>query len=144
MAKVLPKQKIMALIYRRDSAFLALRVNPAFGEGRNKYFVVTGGIEAGELPAAAVRREVKEETGLKVVKIYDLKSTLKYFCSAEGGWCDEHVFAAAVAAGPVILNEEHVGYRWLRPKDFLKKVSWRGDKKVLENYLAAALGAEPG
>lgn len=138
MAKVLPKQKIMALIYRRDGAFLALRVNPAFGEGAEKYFVVTGGIEAGESPAAAVRREVKEETGLEVIKISDSKSTLKYFCPAEGGWCDEQVFIAEVTGGAIKLNEEHCGYKWLNQKDFLETIAWEGDRKSLKKYLEAA------
>lgn len=136
MAKVLPKQKIMALIYRRDGAFLALRVNPSFGEGRNKYFVVTGGLEPGESPEQAVKREVKEETGLEIIRISDLKSVLKYFCPAEGGWCAEHVFAVEVADKAIKLNAEHVGYQWLNKKDFLETIAWEGDKKSLEDYLA--------
>lgn len=89
----------------------------AMGMMTGSWYVPGGSLEHGESPEEAVRREIREETGLEVAEArlfrvwhYQPSSTahavgLTYTCS--------------VAAGTEpTINEEHTAYRWVTARDY--------------------------
>lgn len=61
-------KKILAIIYSDQNKFLLLKTNHEHMK-MNKWYVVTGSLKKGEKFKTAVRREVEEETKLKILKI---------------------------------------------------------------------------
>ena len=106
----------------------ALVVNP---EGRillarsakwkDKYTVPGGHIEAGEKMMDALKREVKEETGLDVTDVQFLCALESIFDS--GFWKKKHYifvdYACKTKSTTVKLNEELQSHLWAVPKEAL-------------------------
>ncbi len=131
------KLKIMAIVYKvvdGDLYFLALRNNPSDKRhGGDYYFVVTGYVNQNEELKNAVKREIKEETGISsILSITDLNKIYHY--DWDGDKCEEHVFSAKIEGGVKKLNYEHIGYKWLKKDDFVKIVKWN-DKNDLKQIL---------
>ena len=72
-----------------------------------------GGVEDGELPADAVERELREETGLELVEA-DYLFEYCDFRAAEGGeyWGRVHTVFGVKAGGDVVLGKEHCEFAW--------------------------------
>lgn len=97
-----------------------------------------GGIEKLESKEKAVKRETKEETGLKIIKIinhhiskkYKYKKALKDRPGIIGQ--DYSIFSARVKKSKVkVDNIEHSGYKWVDFNMALKKLTWPDQKKCL-------------
>ncbi len=134
------KKKILALIYRKKNnilEFLALRNNPDPIHGGGFYYVVTGGVEAGEDPEDAVKREIREETGIeKILNIQNTGKIYKYTHPGEGDYlCKEYCYLIEIDDEVHHLNEEHIEYKWLKKDDFINTLDWYGDKKDLKELL---------
>ncbi len=71
---------------------------------------VSGRVQSGEDPIAAARREVLEETGLRVV--IRSRPVTAYAALRCGEPMTVIVFAAEHEGGEVRLSEEHDAYRW--------------------------------
>ncbi|MGB5351425.1 MAG: NUDIX domain-containing protein [Polyangiales bacterium] len=71
---------------------------------------VSGRVQSGEDPIAAARREVLEETGLRVV--IRSRPVTAYAALRCGEPMTVIVFAAEHEDGEVRLSEEHDAYRW--------------------------------
>ncbi|HTZ41837.1 MAG TPA: NUDIX domain-containing protein [Candidatus Omnitrophota bacterium] len=125
--------KILAFIYD-GKKFLILRNNSAdSSHGGDFWFTVTGSLEKGETEEDAVKREVKEETGLDIKKIFNLNWGSIY--SWDGEKNSEDNFLVFAYSGKVVLNEEHIEYEWLSLKDFVKKIKWYENREELEKVL---------
>jgi len=130
-------KKIMAIIYSNKGNFLLLKMNPKWLK-QEGWFVVTGSCDK-ESFEEAVRREVTEETGLKIISI---KPT-NYLCEYEwpknsGKWHHEKAFLIKVKEKEVKLSGEHLDYKWLNKKDFLDKIVWEGDINKLKEIVDKA------
>ena len=97
-----------------------------------------GKIEFLETKKMAVRREVKEETGLKILKIkkfnvkglYHYKKKLKDRPKYIGQ--TYHLFVVKVKKGNVKIDErEHSGFKWVKFAEAGKKITWENQKKCL-------------
>lgn len=131
-------KKVMAIIYSEKGKFLLLKMNPKWLHERG-WFVVTGSTEGDSLKEA-VKREIKEETGIK--EIISIKPT-KYSCKYEwpkksGKMHHEKAFLVKVKEQPIKLSGEHLAYKWLNKKEFLKKIKWQEDIKKLKEILKEA------
>jgi 8-oxo-dGTP pyrophosphatase MutT (NUDIX family) len=98
-----------------------------------------GKIELFETRRMAVRREVTEETGQKILKIkdrnvagfYRYKKELKDRPGVIGQ--TYHLFAVEVKKGKVSLDKkEHNGYKWMNFKEAQKKLTWEDQKRCLK------------
>jgi 8-oxo-dGTP diphosphatase len=107
-----PQLAVSAAIFRDGRILLVRRARfPAKGV----YSLPGGRVEIGETLHAALHREVKEETALKI-EIADLAAWREVLPTAEGG--GHYVilsFAARWSAGEVVLNEELDDHKWLAP-----------------------------
>lgn len=98
-----------------------------------------GGINFFEIQKYAVRREVKEETGLKILKIKKFNVYGKYDYNKEypdrKGFVGQDflLYAAEVEKNKVLIDKrEHSDYKWVSFKDAEKKLTWNNQKKCLK------------
>lgn len=133
------KRKILSFI-TDGKKFLALRNHPHPEHGGDFWFVVTGGVEEGESSKEAVAREIKEETGLNFEKIFPLNWGSVY--SWKNEVCEEINFLTFVKKREIVLNEEHIESEWLNMDDFIKRINWEDDKKLLKSVLKKAIKSE--
>src|SRR4030042_2225932 len=97
-----------------------------------------GGINPNEKMDDTARREVKEETGLRALKIKKFDFSGKYLYKKE--FSDRtgimgqtfSLYAAEVKRRKVKIDrKEHSGYKWLRFGEAIKKVRFNNQKKSL-------------
>jgi 8-oxo-dGTP diphosphatase len=110
-----PQLAVSAAIFRDHKVLLVRRArSPAKG-----FYSLPGGrVEFGETLQAAVQREVKEETGLKV-EIIGLAGWREVVPAVAGGGGHYLImsFASRWTSGEVMLNDELDDHRWLEPDD---------------------------
>ena len=96
---------------------------------------VHGRIEPGESPEQAAVREVREETGLEVQRLYNVMVQPFYLHKLATVELAV-VFAAFVNRGePVTLGEEHMRYEWLSPDEALERFVWPRERQALRDVL---------
>jgi lipoyl(octanoyl) transferase len=107
---VIRPEEVMIVVYRPGPEFLVALRSP---ERHGYWNLVAGGVEEGEAPSAAARRELEEESGLaSPARLEALPLELGYV-RPEGMRIAMHAFLAEASAGfEPLLNEEHVDYRW--------------------------------
>jgi 8-oxo-dGTP pyrophosphatase MutT (NUDIX family) len=102
--------------------------------------LVHGHIEGNELPAAAARREVREETGLTTNKLYSV-TVNPFYLSRSDTVQVALVFAAIVDSDRVKLGAEHDKFEWLSVAAARKRLTWPRD---VESVAHAARLLKPG
>jgi len=105
-----PKCKnALAIIFNSDNEILILKRSAYEDQWMpNKFGLVGGGIEEGETAEEAARREVSEETGLKLGKMLDKG------CIQRNSDSKEYLFLTIYTGNnnDVKLNDEHTDYVW--------------------------------
>jgi molecular chaperone GrpE len=134
--KKYPKATVGAFIFN-DKGELFLMKSPKW---QNKYVCPGGGIEYGEKMVDSLRREVKEETNMRIDDIKFLGVSEGINLGDEYSKKEKHLlflnYKAVLKGRPDIkLNEEAIKYYWLKPKEWLKKDLNLYTRKVLEEYL---------
>ncbi|PYP80647.1 MAG: hypothetical protein DMD35_04110 [Gemmatimonadetes bacterium] len=96
---------------------------------------VHGRIEPGESPEQAAVREVREETGLQVQRLYNV-IVQPFYLHTLATVELAVVFAAFVdRADPITLGEEHMRYEWLTPDAALERFVWPRERHALRDSL---------
>lgn len=129
--------KVWVLVIRLNNGvleFLLLRPNPE-PDLQYDYYVITGGVESGESPHEAASRETEEEIGLKPLRIIDLHSKMEYVNSRTFKRVSEYAFLIEVAIGDLVLNEEHIDYKWVKIDDFEREIWWEGSREPLKRII---------
>jgi dATP pyrophosphohydrolase len=105
---------------------------------------VHGRIEPGEEPEQAAVREVREETGLAVQRLYNV--TVQPFYLHRTHTVElAVVFAAFVdASAPVTLGKEHMRYEWLSPDQAADRFFWPRERASLREVLQLLGGGDAG
>ncbi len=121
-----------AIIFRRERGTLKYLV---LHYGLGHWDFPKGHIEKGEKPEEAAKREIREETGIKVIKFIEgFKETIKYFFK----WKGQSIFKIAVfylaetKTNRVKISWEHLGFKWLPYEEALKQLTFKNAKEILE------------
>ena len=106
---------------------------------------VHGRLEAGERPEDGARREVEEETGLPIERLYSV--TVQPFYLHAFGMVQLAVVFCAFVAEPatVVLGPEHQAHEWLNVEEALGRFVWPREREALREivHLLAAGDAGP-
>jgi len=107
-----------------------------------------GHIEKGESEKQALRREIEEETRITNLKILsDFKKHVYYFYRAKGEEKEKRIksgagvnvfkkaayYLAETKTEEIKISSEHIGYQWLEYEEAVKKITYRGSKRVLKS-----------
>jgi 8-oxo-dGTP pyrophosphatase MutT (NUDIX family) len=99
-----------------------------------------GGKRFYESEKMAVRREVKEETGLKILKIKKFNTSGKYRYAKKYSDRKDFIgqtyrlYAVKVKKGKVSLDvKEHADYKWVGLSEAVRKLKWKNQKKCLRS-----------
>jgi 8-oxo-dGTP pyrophosphatase MutT (NUDIX family) len=96
---------------------------------------VHGRIEPGESPEQAAVREVREETGLDLQRLYNVMVQPFYLHKLATVELAV-VFAAFVRrTNPVVLGAEHMRHEWLSPEAALERFVWPRERQALRDAL---------
>lgn len=104
--------------------------------------IVTGRIEKDEEAHTTALREVKEETGLEVVKCFVHPKINEFYTPHNDKIYLIPVFAAEALNEKVIMSEEHVEYKWLKFEEAFKLIHWYSQKenlKILNDILSGKI-----
>lgn len=116
------------------------------------WHTIAGGVELGESPGEAARRELEEETGLAVGEVVRAGEAVEFVYSLSGepaerralyapGIFSVHVDCFLVDAPDdwePALDWEHDGYRWCAAADAPAALHWPDTADALRRVLAAA------
>ncbi len=98
-----------------------------------------GGIEKGEKIRDAIKREVLEETGLKIIGIKKFNFSGKFKYDKEyhdrKGYMGQafSLYSVEVKKEKVKIDEkEHSDYKWLSFEKAMKKLKWANQRKCLK------------
>jgi len=120
-------ESVLVLVYTKakDVLLLQRKDNPEYWQS------VTGALETDELAAQAARRELFEETGLKL-ELVDHKQTREYLIAEQWRprypeWAThntEHLFSACLASRVDVTLDpaEHLDSRWLEASEAMSAV----------------------
>jgi bis(5'-nucleosidyl)-tetraphosphatase len=135
--------------------------------GRRLYLILTypsghfdfpkGHMEAGETEEETLRRETEEETGIRELRVFPVRTSIRYFYVAKGGertrrireergiyiFKAVHFFPAETNEWDVMISHEHTGYEWLPYDEAYTKLTFDNAKRVLarsEEYVVSKAG----
>lgn len=106
---------------------------------------VHGHIEPGELPAQAAQRELREETGLVPVRLYNLSRVETFYQHRLDEVALVPVFVAFVPADATVqLGSEHDRAEWLAPAGAGRRFAWPRERRALEDAVALLGSGDAG
>ncbi len=133
--------QIEAILYKRIQGkiqYLILKTIPRRG---GFWQPITGGLEKGETKLEALKREVREETGIEnIVKIvkdvhyfeFQDHSFLQTFQSSPKH-LKEYAFGVEVSSEEEVVldGKEHSEYRWCGYEEALRLLKWKENREAL-------------
>jgi dihydroneopterin triphosphate diphosphatase len=120
---------------------LLRRSNPHL---RDEWCHVAGGIEPGEAAWQAALREVREETGLEVHRLFSADYTEQFYEAKRNVVTIVPAFVAYVdSTQPVRLNGEHSAFRWVTFGEAGQLVTFGGQRRLYEEVHREFVVREP-
>ena len=105
---------------------------------------VHGRIEPNERPEQAAEREVFEESGLRVARLYNI-AVQPFYLPKLSIVTAAVVFAAFVdEPADVRLGDEHEAYEWLSPADAENRFVWPRSRTIFRDIVALLKGGDAG
>ena len=121
----------------RDVEFLLLKRRPEAYLG-DTWHAVHGKIEPGETAVAAALRELREETGLRPARFWQLDTPHIFYMARTDQVIVAACFAAEIAADAVVtLNHEHTAHQWVAADRMEAMLMWPGNRRL---HFAAGVG----
>ena len=104
---------------------------------------VHGRLEPDERPEDAAIREVAEETGLSVERLYNV-TVQPFYLHQDAVVMLAVVFAAIVGDGPVTLGDEHTRAAWMPIADAEQRYAWPRERANVRDAAALLAGGDAG
>jgi len=125
------------LVLRPTEAGLQCLVLRRSGVGRSpgSWEMVHGHADPGESPKDAALRELREETGLVPVRLYNLSRVESFYLHKNDTVTLVAMFAAFVDSAAVVLSEEHDDFTWLPVEEAKRKFSWPREGRCTDDAL---------
>lgn len=134
--------QIEAILFKRIDGgieYLLLKTIPRRG---GFWQPITGGLEEGETKREALRREVKEETGIEnIIKVIEGVHSFEFQVRSSIETCQpltmhlkEYAFGIEVSSDEEVIldGKEHSEYRWCNFEKALKLLKWKENKEALK------------
>jgi dihydroneopterin triphosphate diphosphatase len=107
--------------------------------------VVHGHLESDERPVAAALRELREETGLEVERLYNLSRVETFYRHATDEVALIPVFVALVAAPATLtLGPEHDAHQWRSLVEAGQVLAWPRSARAVEDIERIFKGVDAG
>lgn len=120
----------------RSRAWRVLALRRARGQRcPGSWEIVHGNIKRRETPEKAALREVREETGLDVERLYNV-TTHGFYLHQTSNVEVAVVFCAFINGTTVKLGEEHDRYEWLTRAAAKKRLAWPRERECLATAYA--------
>jgi 8-oxo-dGTP pyrophosphatase MutT (NUDIX family) len=120
-----------AIVFRKGKEPLYLLLH----YGAKHWDFPKGHIEANETDLEALKREVKEETGIKDIEIVrDFKEKIQYFYKLKKELISKDVvfYLAKTKTAQIKLSFEHIGSKWLPYKKAIEQLTFKNAKEILK------------
>ncbi|NKB71368.1 MAG: NUDIX domain-containing protein [Candidatus Latescibacteria bacterium] len=132
--QLFPEPTVGALILDAEDRILLVKSHKFNGQ----YVIPGGHIELGETMEVALKREIREETGLS---IYDIQFiSYQEFIFDSVYWKKRHFiffdFSCRTDQTQVILNDEGQDYRWISLADYTKLPIEPYTLKAIQDFLS--------
>jgi dihydroneopterin triphosphate diphosphatase len=102
---------------------------------------IYGTSNPGESPAAAAIRELREETGLVPLELYQLNDVdVFYIASHDTMW---HCICYCAIVNPtakIQMNSEHDAFRWLSAETAREQFMWPGNRRAVDEIKSQIIG----
>ena len=132
-------EEVLIVVYRPGPEFLVALRSP---ERHGYWNPIAGGVEEGEEPRAAARRELDEESGLADPLRFEAVPLELHYTRPEGLVVRVHPFLAEAPPGwEPVLNDEHVDYRWCSAADANELLAYPEPRSAVR-YVAGLLEAD--
>jgi len=105
---------------------------------------VHGKIDTDEKPADAATREVQEETGLDIKRLYNVMVQPFYLHHSDTIQLTIVFCAFVDHRQPVVLSDEHQGHEWLSPGDAVNRYTWPRAIQALRSIERLLAGGDAG
>ena len=102
----------------------------------NRYSFPGGKIDEGESVLKALRRELKEEIGIRNFEITELVNIFERFDYKKNTGLMLLCYKTKADLSNIKLSKEHTGFRWINKKEFLEM---KKDKKNFYPGIAEAI-----
>jgi len=133
---------VLSGIFYRDKKILLLKRSDASSWAKGAWQMPEGKLRHGERPIDALRREVEEETGLRLKEAY-VKAVWSGTKKVNG--TVRHVVRiiceGKLQNGEVKLSKEHTKYGWFKPAKAIKLNLATGVKEILNTINSKKNGA---
>ena len=107
--------------------------------------VVHGHLEGDERPVAAALRELREETGFEVERLYNLSRVETFYRHATDEVALIPVFVAVVGQGrEPVLGAAHDAHRWRPLVEAVQILAWPRSARALEDIGRIFAGVDAG
>ncbi len=133
-----PKVVVGAFVFNEKDELFLMKTK----QWKNLYTVPGGGVELNETMVEAAKREVKEETNIDIKNMElipvseGLNLTNDIYSKPEDHLIFINFKAEVKEVKNIKLNKEGTGYKWLKPKEWLKRKDInKSARELIENYL---------
>jgi 8-oxo-dGTP pyrophosphatase MutT (NUDIX family) len=104
---------------------------------------VHGRIEPGERPEDAAVREVREETGLTIERLYNI-TVQPFYLHQQGAVMLAVVFAAIVLDAPLRTGAEHTRAEWTSIAEAARRFAWPSERTNVRDVAELLSGGDAG
>jgi dATP pyrophosphohydrolase len=94
--------------------------------------MVSGHIDKKDTAVETAIRELKEETGLKPLRLWVAPNINSFYMPEDDSITLIPVFAAQVEDVEVKISEEHTEFKWLNSEEAKKILAWDGQRRSVD------------